>query len=143
MDRSMVRHVQRISQTSNTREFRGRDSQTSPGRLLDQFSSGVGLSAVHTRTSNHHSRRGLAQRCLRSQRAIGDVLDSTVFIANKSYDFEFDGIAETRVMTGAITNHTTHVQEVKLVPGFNLSLIHISEPTRLLSISYAVFCLKK
>eukprot|EP00658_Telonema_sp_P-2_P039638 TRINITY_DN28325_c0_g1_i1.p1 TRINITY_DN28325_c0_g1~~TRINITY_DN28325_c0_g1_i1.p1 ORF type:complete len:101 (-),score=38.40 TRINITY_DN28325_c0_g1_i1:44-346(-) len=26
---------------------------------------------------------------------------------------------------------------------FNLSLIHISEPTRLLSISYAVFCLKK
>src|SRR5674536_392631 len=26
---------------------------------------------------------------------------------------------------------------------FGLSLIHISEPTRLLSISYAVFCLKK
>src|SRR5678815_3841050 len=26
---------------------------------------------------------------------------------------------------------------------YNLSLIHISEPTRLLSISYAVFCLKK
>eukprot|EP00658_Telonema_sp_P-2_P039561 TRINITY_DN28289_c0_g1_i1.p2 TRINITY_DN28289_c0_g1~~TRINITY_DN28289_c0_g1_i1.p2 ORF type:complete len:158 (+),score=36.74 TRINITY_DN28289_c0_g1_i1:427-900(+) len=26
---------------------------------------------------------------------------------------------------------------------WNLSLIHISEPTRLLSISYAVFCLKK
>src|SRR5678815_3920475 len=26
---------------------------------------------------------------------------------------------------------------------FFLSLIHISEPTRLLSISYAVFCLKK
>src|SRR5678816_2233787 len=27
--------------------------------------------------------------------------------------------------------------------GCSLSLIHISEPTRLLSISYAVFCLKK
>ena len=27
--------------------------------------------------------------------------------------------------------------------GLILSLIHISEPTRLLSISYAVFCLKK
>ena len=27
--------------------------------------------------------------------------------------------------------------------GINLSLIHISEPTRLLSISYAVLCLKK
>ena len=29
------------------------------------------------------------------------------------------------------------------VPVLRLSLIHISEPTRLLSISYAVFCLKK
>src|SRR5678815_6047177 len=28
-------------------------------------------------------------------------------------------------------------------PPYALSLIHISEPTRLLSISYAVFCLKK
>src|SRR5674536_379165 len=28
-------------------------------------------------------------------------------------------------------------------PFLDLSLIHISEPTRLLSISYAVFCLKK
>src|SRR5678815_559021 len=28
-------------------------------------------------------------------------------------------------------------------PSTDLSLIHISEPTRLLSISYAVFCLKK
>src|SRR5678815_4161952 len=28
-------------------------------------------------------------------------------------------------------------------PKLQLSLIHISEPTRLLSISYAVFCLKK
>src|SRR5678815_5748734 len=30
-----------------------------------------------------------------------------------------------------------------IVASDNLSLIHISEPTRLLSISYAVFCLKK
>src|SRR5678815_5985960 len=29
------------------------------------------------------------------------------------------------------------------VDPYTLSLIHISEPTRLLSISYAVFCLKK
>ena len=29
------------------------------------------------------------------------------------------------------------------VDRIELSLIHISEPTRLLSISYAVFCLKK
>eukprot|EP00658_Telonema_sp_P-2_P040045 TRINITY_DN28651_c0_g1_i1.p1 TRINITY_DN28651_c0_g1~~TRINITY_DN28651_c0_g1_i1.p1 ORF type:complete len:432 (+),score=113.48 TRINITY_DN28651_c0_g1_i1:291-1586(+) len=33
---------------------------------------------------------------------------------------------------------------IKTIPDrMNLSLIHISEPTRLLSISYAVFCLKK
>ena len=30
-----------------------------------------------------------------------------------------------------------------LSSAMDLSLIHISEPTRLLSISYAVFCLKK
>src|SRR5678815_5695212 len=30
-----------------------------------------------------------------------------------------------------------------IAAGYPLSLIHISEPTRLLSISYAVFCLKK
>ena len=30
-----------------------------------------------------------------------------------------------------------------ITPAWNLSLIHISEPTRLRRISYAVFCLKK
>src|SRR5678815_1225902 len=38
-------------------------------------------------------------------------------------------------------------ESIELLPGASsalyLSLIHISEPTRLLSISYAVFCLKK
>ena len=31
---------------------------------------------------------------------------------------------------------------INAIPGHSLSLIHISEPTRLLSISYAVFCFK-
>src|SRR5678815_6036212 len=35
------------------------------------------------------------------------------------------------------------VQKDEMSERTNLSLIHISEPTRLLSISYAVFCLKK
>ena len=35
-----------------------------------------------------------------------------------------------------------HIREVAAKLDI-LSLIHISEPTRLLSISYAVFCLKK
>src|SRR5678816_4729891 len=34
-------------------------------------------------------------------------------------------------------------QKIGVLMMQNLSLIHISEPTRLLSISYAVFCLKK
>eukprot|EP00658_Telonema_sp_P-2_P034054 TRINITY_DN2489_c0_g1_i5.p1 TRINITY_DN2489_c0_g1~~TRINITY_DN2489_c0_g1_i5.p1 ORF type:complete len:117 (-),score=38.99 TRINITY_DN2489_c0_g1_i5:104-454(-) len=34
-------------------------------------------------------------------------------------------------------------EKVRAAPHLCLSLIHISEPTRLLSISYAVFCLKK
>src|SRR5450756_2237251 len=37
--------------------------------------------------------------------------------------------------------HVDHVRYNGLFP--NLSLIHISEPTRLGMISYAVFCLKK
>ena len=32
---------------------------------------------------------------------------------------------------------------INLLEGYGLSLIHISEPTRHLRISYAVFCLKK
>src|SRR5678816_2183533 len=38
---------------------------------------------------------------------------------------------------------TTDISEATVVTLYLLSLIHISEPTRLLSISYAVFCLKK
>src|SRR5678815_5655754 len=55
--------------------------------------------------------------------------------------------------TGMVCNLVTYrarsaVREVGVALGFprplvDLSLIHISEPTRLLSISYAVFCLKK
>src|SRR5678815_3523149 len=38
---------------------------------------------------------------------------------------------------------TPVISKVDACNGNDLSLIHISEPTRLLSISYAVFCLKK
>src|SRR5678815_2832236 len=43
-----------------------------------------------------------------------------------------------RSIIGAVSAH-----EYCVDIGNSLSLIHISEPTRLLSISYAVFCLKK
>src|SRR5678816_3617100 len=39
---------------------------------------------------------------------------------------------------------TSHFADYRVIGSIQvLSLIHISEPTRLLSISYAVFCLKK
>eukprot|EP00658_Telonema_sp_P-2_P039348 TRINITY_DN2815_c0_g1_i1.p1 TRINITY_DN2815_c0_g1~~TRINITY_DN2815_c0_g1_i1.p1 ORF type:complete len:155 (-),score=77.46 TRINITY_DN2815_c0_g1_i1:16-480(-) len=41
------------------------------------------------------------------------------------------------------SNGKFEVNKIKRSKGKKLSLIHISEPTRLLSISYAVFCLKK
>src|SRR5450756_316718 len=47
-----------------------------------------------------------------------------------------------------LESQARHVQQIRLIVdgtkvGFALSLIHISEPTRLGMISYAVFCLKK
>ena len=46
-----------------------------------------------------------------------------------------------------VTSASLQIAETRLDSpfhyGLRLSLIHISEPTRLLSISYAVFCLKK
>src|SRR5665213_2434991 len=51
----------------------------------------------------------------------------------------------------AIVHGNLHLVDVKKIQrdidqddgGYNLSLIHISEPTRQAEISYAVFCLKK
>eukprot|EP00658_Telonema_sp_P-2_P056343 TRINITY_DN44806_c0_g1_i2.p2 TRINITY_DN44806_c0_g1~~TRINITY_DN44806_c0_g1_i2.p2 ORF type:complete len:169 (+),score=11.73 TRINITY_DN44806_c0_g1_i2:511-1017(+) len=45
------------------------------------------------------------------------------------------------VVSFTITDSLAQISNIELVR--SLSLIHISEPTRLLSISYAVFCLKK
>ena len=58
-----------------------------------------------------------------------------------------DAISAGRVITSrGYTGQTAPaylVEEIAETGGLGLSLIHISEPTRLLSISYAVFCLKK
>ena len=48
--------------------------------------------------------------------------------------------AQTKEM---IISGTSQVHVEVILDKMKLSLIHISEPTRLLSISYAVFCLKK
>eukprot|EP00658_Telonema_sp_P-2_P050651 TRINITY_DN38674_c0_g1_i1.p1 TRINITY_DN38674_c0_g1~~TRINITY_DN38674_c0_g1_i1.p1 ORF type:complete len:153 (-),score=36.91 TRINITY_DN38674_c0_g1_i1:84-542(-) len=51
------------------------------------------------------------------------------------------GSGSTTTTPGAVPPATT--LSPRDAAANNLSLIHISEPTRLLSISYAVFCLKK
>eukprot|EP00658_Telonema_sp_P-2_P078993 TRINITY_DN7537_c0_g1_i1.p1 TRINITY_DN7537_c0_g1~~TRINITY_DN7537_c0_g1_i1.p1 ORF type:complete len:243 (+),score=48.14 TRINITY_DN7537_c0_g1_i1:132-860(+) len=48
------------------------------------------------------------------------------------------GLSKLGKYMGRLKRHVESARDVD-----NLSLIHISEPTRLLSISYAVFCLKK
>eukprot|EP00658_Telonema_sp_P-2_P074015 TRINITY_DN63186_c0_g1_i1.p1 TRINITY_DN63186_c0_g1~~TRINITY_DN63186_c0_g1_i1.p1 ORF type:complete len:104 (-),score=12.90 TRINITY_DN63186_c0_g1_i1:41-352(-) len=48
----------------------------------------------------------------------------------------------SRHSLATLAPHHTMVY-LHVTPQLALSLIHISEPTRLLSISYAVFCLKK
>src|SRR5678815_2771630 len=51
------------------------------------------------------------------------------------------GLSEATLASALATIATHRIDDADLY--FQLSLIHISEPTRLLSISYAVFCLKK
>src|SRR5678815_5250639 len=54
------------------------------------------------------------------------------------------GTSTVRIVTAMPTEPTgTEAWIYASTTGEILSLIHISEPTRLLSISYAVFCLKK
>src|SRR5678815_5803808 len=53
------------------------------------------------------------------------------------------GAAKTMKYTLARSNSVCSSDASSQEATYNLSLIHISEPTRLLSISYAVFCLKK
>ena len=55
-------------------------------------------------------------------------------------------IAEVRTPAGLAAEPggpRGHIAVARGAVVVDLSLIHISEPTRLLSISYAVFCLKK
>ena len=52
--------------------------------------------------------------------------------------------ADSGVQNGIIVHSELLLEYLKArYPGFYLSLIHISEPTRRTPISYAVFCLKK
>src|SRR5678815_4121857 len=53
------------------------------------------------------------------------------------------GVDLENLLVSQPDNGEQALEIVEVLIRSNLSLIHISEPTRLLSISYAVFCLKK
>ena len=52
-------------------------------------------------------------------------------------------VVKTRLSEDEYADFTARLAPYGISQSEFLSLIHISEPTRLLSISYAVFCLKK
>src|SRR5665647_3684859 len=54
---------------------------------------------------------------------------------------KFCGAVNT--MFDVLASAYTQLYKMNWIPQHNLSLIHISEPTRRTPISYAVFCLKK
>ena len=59
-------------------------------------------------------------------------------------EFHSQSTDEVHAAADAVLNALSAKKEDAIPPKIlALSLIHISEPTRLLSISYAVFCLKK
>src|SRR5674536_379232 len=64
------------------------------------------------------------------------IVDKDVRHGAKSDEKKFTGYKVNSIMS-----EDGFIKNINATPG--LSLIHISEPTRLLSISYAVFCLKK
>eukprot|EP01017_Pseudomicrothorax_dubius_P004035 TRINITY_DN10725_c0_g1_i1.p1 TRINITY_DN10725_c0_g1~~TRINITY_DN10725_c0_g1_i1.p1 ORF type:complete len:375 (-),score=59.96 TRINITY_DN10725_c0_g1_i1:14-1138(-) len=70
---------------------------------------------------------------------------SKIFISKLTRGICKDYIEKSQQMPSllAIDNYARLKEWMVRLPLQNLSLIHISEPTRLLSISYAVFCLKK
>src|SRR5450759_5829382 len=61
-----------------------------------------------------------------------------------SYSLKPTGLAPAAINVHTSSDRAAAIPEMKtLPPPLRLSLIHISEPTRLGMISYAVFCLKK
>src|SRR5678815_803351 len=84
-------------------------------------------------------RSGISRPGLRRRRLCRDLL-----LLNDGCDDAWTNCATTLLcphLDGSKKNGND--KESKTGTGLHLSLIHISEPTRLLSISYAVFCLKK
>src|SRR5665648_1134014 len=72
------------------------------------------------------------------QKSMYDQIDPTVYVFAPEGTDVTDHLARIEGFNTRAENPTSWIEKV-----YTLSLIHISEPTRLGMISYAVFCLKK
>src|SRR5678815_4808284 len=112
----------------------------------------LGLKAIAIYRDGSKRSAPLNTRKTKDMGGSGDVVGRTGREQLEQRIVELDEeIAMLRVQLNQPTRHRmsdtrmslTHKFEIAGHEGYILSLIHISEPTRLLSISYAVFCLKK
>src|SRR5674536_131120 len=72
-----------------------------------------------------------------------DMINMGKSITDQELEDRMNSLDDQDVINMQYTSGTTGFPKGVMLTHHNLSLIHISEPTRLLSISYAVFCLKK
>eukprot|EP00658_Telonema_sp_P-2_P022806 TRINITY_DN19127_c0_g1_i1.p1 TRINITY_DN19127_c0_g1~~TRINITY_DN19127_c0_g1_i1.p1 ORF type:complete len:117 (+),score=27.65 TRINITY_DN19127_c0_g1_i1:114-464(+) len=69
--------------------------------------------------------------------------NSDVWVILQNLRWQYGCHSSLRCGRLQMTHHQRQRIACRKCTALHLSLIHISEPTRLLSISYAVFCLKK
>src|SRR5450759_5852095 len=75
---------------------------------------------------------------------LGDAVSVTRMVPNRySWVNDWTPRISRKYSRNGLVADRSAVPEVAAGPSLTLSLIHISEPTRLGMISYAVFCLKK
>src|SRR5678815_6087681 len=91
--------------------------------------------------------RGVAKGCRKLKNRFGAALEPFTLINLTYYEKENQELVSFRQIE-ILKSHFNLSSNASILTGFAymgdlLSLIHISEPTRLLSRSYAVFCLKK
>ena len=119
------------------------------GRSVNNFAEYIVQYAEKKAKYRDEKRRRLIQRAKKK----GDELPAHLLIEKKTVHatewrhyqgkiFTAFGSIFLIIMIGAIF-FTSNEPDINFVEALYLSLIHISEPTRPLYISYAVFCLKK
>src|SRR5665213_3910360 len=108
------------------------------------------ISTRTTRSLSRSSERGVfVMRCLTVPLALAAFAAAALLSRGAARAVELTIVpVQTALAHHAVTTKNPAAQQafdegLTLIYAFNLSLIHISEPTRQAEISYAVFCLQK